>query len=244
MYHHVKKLMYTVNVGTPEVRFGRMLLEQFGGANGELAAALQYTVQGFNAEDPKIKDLMIDVGTEELSHLEVIGHLAIAHLKPSKTDRKAAEESPLLALTGNGGINYINSQGDPWTASYLKVSGMPEIDLRNNIAAEARAKGTYEALINFCDDPGTKDALMFLMSREIAHMKMFMLGLDSLGLDPLTIDKIDPVPEFVEPYMNASTGQDSDADAKDVRGPWNADSEFKFVHAPALEDDQIQPPSG
>src|SRR5690349_11223293 len=75
MYHHVKKLMYTVRVGEPDPQFGRMLLEQFGGANGELAAAMQYSVQGLNCEDPKIKDLLMDVGTEELSHLEVIGTL-------------------------------------------------------------------------------------------------------------------------------------------------------------------------
>ena len=70
MYHHVKKLMYTVNIGTADPRFGNMLLEQFGGANGELAAAMQYSIQGFNCEDPARKDLLMDIGTEELSHLE------------------------------------------------------------------------------------------------------------------------------------------------------------------------------
>ena len=84
MYHHVKKLMYTVRVGEPDPQFGRMLLEQFGGANGELAAAMQYTIQGINCEDPKLKDLLMDIGTEELSHLEVIGTLARLHLKPTK----------------------------------------------------------------------------------------------------------------------------------------------------------------
>jgi Mn-containing catalase len=73
MYHHVKKLMVTVNVSTPEPRFGKMLLEQFGGANGELAAAMQYSIQGINCEHAKLKDLLMDIGTEELSHLEVIG---------------------------------------------------------------------------------------------------------------------------------------------------------------------------
>ena len=73
MYHHLKKLMYTVNVGTPDPRFGNMLLEQFGGANGELAAAMQYSIQGLNCDDPERKDLLMDIGTEELSHLEVVG---------------------------------------------------------------------------------------------------------------------------------------------------------------------------
>src|SRR5215813_1464205 len=74
MYHHVKSLMYTVRVGVPDPRFGNMLLEQFGGANGELAAAMQYSIQGFNCDDPERKDLLMDIGTEELSHLEVVGN--------------------------------------------------------------------------------------------------------------------------------------------------------------------------
>ena len=90
MYHHVKKLMYTVRVDEPDPRFGNMLLEQFGGANGELAAAMQYSIQGLNCEDPDRKDLLMDIGTEELSHLEVVGSLARLHLKPMKFDREKA----------------------------------------------------------------------------------------------------------------------------------------------------------
>src|ERR1700689_1256453 len=100
MYHHVKKLMYTVEIGTPDAKFGKMLLEQFGGANGELAAAMQYSIQGFNCEDPERKDLLMDIGTEELSHLEVVGALIRMHLKPLKTDRNAANADPLIAIAG------------------------------------------------------------------------------------------------------------------------------------------------
>jgi hypothetical protein len=81
----------------PDVQFGNMLLEQFGGANGELAAAMQYSIQGINCEDPDRKDLLMDIGTEELSHLEVVGCLARMHLKSSKFDRRAAEADPLIA---------------------------------------------------------------------------------------------------------------------------------------------------
>src|SRR3954471_21915661 len=87
MYHHVKKLMYTVRVGVPDPRFGNMLLEQFGGANGEAAAAMQYSAQGIHCEDPERKDLLMDIGTEEMSHLEIVGTLARMRLKPTKTDR-------------------------------------------------------------------------------------------------------------------------------------------------------------
>jgi len=123
MYHHVKKLMYTVRVDEPDPRFGNMLLEQFGGANGGLAAAMQYSIQGLNCEDPDRKDLLMDIGTEELSHLEVVGCLARLHLKPMKFDREKAEADPLIAIAGGGGVNLFNSQGNPWTADYLKITG-------------------------------------------------------------------------------------------------------------------------
>jgi Mn-containing catalase len=111
MYHHVKKLMYTVNIGEPDPRFGRMLLEQFGGANGELAAAMQYSIQGLNCEDPARKDLLMDIGTEELSHLEVVGALICMHLKPMKRQREAAEDDPLVAVAG-GGVALFDSMGN------------------------------------------------------------------------------------------------------------------------------------
>jgi len=230
MYHHIKKLMYKVRVGTPDPRFGRMLLEQFGGANGELAAAMQYTIQGLNCEDLPRKDLLMDIGTEELSHLEVIGTLARMHLKPLKVDRDAADADPLIAIAGGGGVALNNSQGNPWTADYLKVTGELDVDLRSNIAAEARAKIVYERLINFTDDPGTKDALQFLMTREITHLKAFMAALDSMGKDPLEIGVLDPTPSIVNKFFNDSTGEGDDGE-QDERGPWNEDG-VDYVDSP------------
>src|ERR1700681_2313771 len=170
MYHHVKKLMYTVRVGAPDPTFGNMLLEEFGGANGELAAAMQYSIQGLNCDDLERKDLLMDIGTEELSHLEIVGALARLHLKPMKFNREDAEADPLIAVAGGGGVSLYNSTGHAWTADYLKITGELDVDLRSNIAAEARAKIVYERLMNFTDDAGTKDALQFLMTREITHM--------------------------------------------------------------------------
>ncbi len=238
MYHHVKQLMYTVKVDVPDPRFGKMLLEQFGGANGELAAAMQYTIQGINCEDVARKDLLMDIGTEELSHLEVIGTLARMHLKPCKKNREAAEDDPLIALVGGGGVSLNNSQGTPWTADYLKISGQLEVDLRSNIAAEARAKIVYERLLEFCDDPGTKDALQFLMTREITHMKAFMTALDTMGLDPLQIGNLEPTPATVRKYFNDSTGIGQDG-AEDVRGPWNQAEDIEYVEAPARLEAQV-----
>ena len=232
MYHHIKKLMFTVRVGTPDPRFGNMLLEQFGGANGELAAAMQYSIQGLNCDDPGLKDLLMDIGTEELSHLEVIGTLAKLHLKPTKKDREAAEADPLIAIAGGGGINLFNSQGNPWTADYLKITGEPDVDLRSNIAAEARAKIVYERLINFCDDRESIEALQFLMTREITHMKAFLTALESMGKHPLEIGKIPPTKEVVIKFFNDSTGEGDDGET-DVRGPWNKGKDVEFVEAPA-----------
>lgn len=233
MYHHVKKLMYTVQVGDPDPRFGNLLLEQFGGANGELAAAMQYSIQGINCDDPARKDLLMDIGTEELSHLEVIGTLARMHLKPSIKSRDAAEADPLIAICGGGGVSLNNSEGNPWTADYLKITGEIDVDLRSNIAAEARAKIVYDRLLRYTTDPGTKDALQFLMTREITHMKAFMIALDSLGKDPLSIGQIPPTPEVVVKYFNDSTGA-SDGD-RDYRGPWNEGGDWKYVEAPAFQ---------
>jgi Mn-containing catalase len=235
MYHHVKKLMFTVRVDEPSVSFGNMLLEQFGGANGELAAAMQYSIQGLNCEDPERKDLLMDIGTEELSHLEVVGCLARMHLKPSKFDRQAAEADPLIAIAGGGGVNLFNSQGNPWTADYLKITGELDVDLRSNIAAEARAKIVYERLINFCDDAGTKDALQFLMTREITHMKAFAAALESMKKPAFSIGKIAPTPGLVDQFFNESTGTGDDGEI-DTRGPWNQGGDWDFTESPALSE--------
>jgi Mn-containing catalase len=233
MYHHVKKLMYDVNVGTPDVRFGTLLLEQFGGANGELAAAMQYTVQGWNCDDPERKDLLMDIGTEELSHLEVVGALIRMHMKPQKKALASAEEDPLVAVTGGGGLNLYNSAGSAWTADYLKVSGELDVDLRNNIAAEARAKITYERLMHLTDDRGTKEALQFLMTREITHMKAFSSALDSLGKDPFMIGMLPPTPGLVDEYYNDSTGNGKTGKlGKDGVGDWIGMYGLKVADSP------------
>jgi Mn-containing catalase len=226
--------MYTVRVDMPDPKFGNMLLEQFGGANGELAAAMQYSVQGLNCEDPERKDLLMDIGTEELSHLEIVGALARLHLKPLKFDREHAEADPLIAIAGGGGVNLFNSQGNPWTADYLKITGELDVDLRSNIAAEARAKIVYERLINFTTDAGTKDALQFLMTREITHMKAFTAALESMNKPRFMIGKIPPTPRLVDQFFNTSTGQGEDGEL-DARGPWNEGEELELVEAPAFQ---------
>lgn len=235
MYHHVKELMYRVDVGTPDPAFGNMLLEQFGGANGELAAAMQYSVQGMNCDDPERKDLLMDIGTEELSHLEIVGALGRLHLRPLKNNRKAAEVDPLIAIAGGGGVALHNSMGDAWTADYLKITGELDVDLRSNIAAEARAKIVYERLIQFTEDSGTIRALQFLMTREITHMKAFTAALESMGKNRFSIGSIPPTPELVNQFFDDSTGT-GDRGEPNARGPWNTGGDWEIVEAPAFQE--------
>tara|TARA_R110002111_G_scaffold262872_1_gene342318 strand:+ start:34698 stop:35381 length:684 start_codon:yes stop_codon:yes gene_type:complete len=224
--------MYTVDVSDPDPRFGKMLLEQFGGANGELAAAMQYSIQGLNCEDPARKDLLMDIGTEELSHLEVIGSLARMHLKPLRESGDAALEDPLIAVVGGGGVSLNNSQGVPWTSAYIAITGQLEVDLRTNMAAEARAKIVYERLLNYTDDPGSKDALKFLMTREITHLKAFGQALESMGKEPLEIGKLEPDEKWVDQYFKDSTGSGDLGD--EYSGPWNTGDEWELVENPAF----------
>jgi len=165
---------------------------------------------------------LIDIGTEELSHLADVGTLARLHLAPMKFGRDAAEANPLIAIAGGGGVNLFNSMGNAWTADYLKITGELDVDLCSNIAVEARAKIVYERLIQFCDDAGTKDALQFLMSCEITHMKAFAAALDSLEKPRFSIGQIAPTA--------ASTGEGEHGEI-DARGSWNEGGEWELVES-------------
>ena len=156
-----------------------------------------------------------------------------------KSDREAADADPLIAIAGGGGSDLFNSMGDAWTADYLKITGELDVDLRSNIAAEARAKIVYERLINFSDDQGTIDALQFLMTREITHMKAFTAALESLGKPAFSIGSIPPTPVLVDQYFNDSTGT-GDRGEPDARGPWNDGGDWELVNAPAFQEFENQ----
>jgi Mn-containing catalase len=159
------------------------------------------------------------------------------HLKPLKTDREAAEADPLVTIAGGGGVNLFDSQGNPWTSTYLKITGELDVDLRSNIAAEARAKIVYERLIDHTEDPGSIDALQFLMTREITHMKAFQAALDSMEKSPFSIGMLKPTPGIVDEYFNGSTGDGSEGDT-DMRGPWTT------MHGLHVVDPKMDAPGG
>ncbi len=164
-----------MRVDTPDPRFGQFLLEQFGGATGELTAALQYWVQSFHVEDAAIRDMLQDIALEEFSHLEMVGKLIAQHTQ--KIDQTEVYAAPLFAVKGMG-PHFLDSRGQAWTAAYINEGGNVVRDLRADIAAEAGARQTYEALINCCEDQGTKAVLTHLLTREITHARMFMKALD------------------------------------------------------------------
>jgi Mn-containing catalase len=236
MFMHNKRLQYTVRVAEGNPHLASLLLEQFGGPDGELAAAMRYFTQGLAEIDPGRKDMLLDIATEELSHLEVIGSIVAMLNKGAKGQlaEAAQEESELLmsmsqggdshtqSLLYGGGPSLTNSSGVPWTAAYIDSRGDPTCDLRSNIAAESRAKIIYERLINITDDPGIKDALGFLMTREVAHQKSFEKALYSID-DNFPPGKLPAVEPFGDVYVNTSQGEG------DMLGPWNEGEQWTRI---------------
>jgi len=227
MFMHNKKLQYTVRVRESNPHLATLMLEQFGGPQGELAAAMRYFTQALAEDDAGRKDLFFDIATEELSHLEIIGSIITMLNKGAKGELAEGMEemAEMRHLTGNStsqtqailygnGPALVNSSGVPWTAAYVDTIGEPTADLRSNIAAEARAKMVYERLITVTDDPGIKDALTFLMTREVAHQKAFEKALYAITPN-FPPGKLPGDPAFTDLYFNMSEGAD-------VAGPWNS----------------------
>jgi Mn-containing catalase len=244
MFTHNKRLQYTVRVDECNPGLANLMLEQFGGPQGELAAACRYFSQYLAEDDPGRKDMLIDIATEELSHLEVIGTIVAMLNKGAKTKLSegalqeaemyraisgAGNDSHVTQVLYGGGPAYTNSAGVPWTAAYVDSIGDPTCDLRSNIAAEARAKIVYERLINCTDDPGVKEALGFLMTREISHQQSFEKALYSIQPN-FPPGKLPGVPEFTNVYFNMSAGDG------DARGPWNNEPTFDYREADAAVD--------
>lgn len=248
MFVHNKRLQYTVRVSEGNPGLANLMLEQFGGPQGELAAACRYFTQALGEDDPGRKDMLMDIATEELSHLEIIGTIVAMLNKGAKGQLAEANEEEgeiYRSITGagndshitqvlfGGGPALVNSAGGLWTAGYIDSIGEPTADLRSNIAAEARAKIVYERLINVTDDPGVKEALGFLMTREAAHLKSFEKALYAISPN-FPPGKMPVDPRYATKYFNMSQGEG------DMRGPWNSDENFEYV----TDGDQEIPADG
>jgi Mn-containing catalase len=256
MFHHVKELQFDARVSEPDPRFARLLLEQFGGGNGELKAAMQYFVQAFPCRHtyPDKYDLLMDIATEEFSHLEIVGatiqmllagvngelknaveRSSLGKVMNGKASREdlvhEALTSPQFLVLSGGGPTVSDSNGYPWNGNYVNANGDLTVDLRSNIAAESRAKIVYEYLMQFTDDPAVKETLGFLMTREIAHFQQFTAALASIQPNfPPGVLQGDP--RFTHSYFNMSNGVNVRGDWNQGQGPWGEGEEWVYIEDP------------
>ncbi|WP_338587680.1 manganese catalase family protein [Clostridium baratii] len=180
MFKHEKPLLHEVKVEGPNPQYAALMQEQLGGGNGELKAAMQYISQSFRIKDPEIKDLFLDIGAEELSHMEMVAQ-TINLLNGHKVDYNKTNvgEIETHVLTGLSPV-LINSSGAPWTADYVTVTGDLVADLLSNIASEQRAKVVYEYLYRQIDDKYVRETIDFLLNREEAHNALFREALNKV----------------------------------------------------------------
>jgi spore coat protein JC len=172
MWVYEKKLQYPVKVGKCDLRMAKFLLEQYGGADGELAAALRYLNQRYTIPD-KVIGLLTDIGTEEFAHLEMIATMVYKLTKDATPQQMIDAGLGDIYAQHDHALFYSNSSGVPFTAAYIQAKGDPIADLYEDIAAEEKARATYQWLIDMTDDVDLQDSLKFLREREIVHSLRF-----------------------------------------------------------------------
>lgn len=173
MWIYERKLQIPVRVSTKNLPLAKYLITQYGGPDGELSAALRYLNQRYSMPDKRAKALLTDIGTEELGHLEIIATLVHKLVKDATPEEMKKAGLGSHFADHEKALFYVDASGNPWTATYIQAKGDPVADLAEDIAAEEKARATYEALIQLSDDPGVKDALRYLREREIVHAHRF-----------------------------------------------------------------------
>ena len=174
MWTYNKVLQYPVNIKTTDPRLAKVIISQYGGPDGELAASLRYLSQRFGMPDQTAKAILNDIGTEELAHLEMVG--SIVHQLTKNASIEELEKAGLAPYYTDHGVDVypVSAAGVPFTASYIAAKGDPIANLQEDLAAEQKARATYEKLIDLCrDNPDVLDPLKFLRQREIVHFQRF-----------------------------------------------------------------------
>ncbi|SDX02891.1 manganese catalase family protein [Paenibacillus urinalis] len=172
MWVYDKKLQYPVRVSKCDPMMAKFLLEQYGGADGELAAALRYLNQRYTIPD-KVIGLLTDIGTEEFAHLEMIATMVYKLTKDATPEQMKAAGLGDHFVNHDHALFYQNASGVPWTATYIQAKGDPIADLYEDIAAEEKARATYQWLIDMTDDVDLQDGLKYLREREVVHSQRF-----------------------------------------------------------------------
>ena len=173
MWYYVKTLQHPVNLKSKDLSMAKLLITQFGGPDGELGAALRYLDQRFTMPTNKSKALLTDIGTEELAHVEMIGTMVHQIMENASIEEiKAAGLAGHYADHGKA-LFYTDATGNPWTATYIQSKGEIVADLSEDMAAEQKARATYEWLMNLTDDAEIKKILGFLREREVVHFQRF-----------------------------------------------------------------------
>ncbi len=173
MWKYVKTLEYPVNIKKKDLRMAKYLVTQYGGANGELAAAWRYLNQRYTMPDNKGKALLTDIGTEELAHVEIISAMIYQLMKDATLDELREAGLDTHYAEHGKGLYPTDANGVPFTVAYFATTGDPLADLSEDMAAEQKARAVYENLINLTSDQDVIDVLLFLRQREIVHFNRF-----------------------------------------------------------------------
>ena len=173
MWQYEKKLQYPVNIKNPDPKMAKVIISQLGGPDGELAASLRYLNQRFAMPYGEVKGLLTDIGTEELAHVEMISAILYQLTKGLSIDEIKASGFDTYFVDHTTGIYPIAASGTPFTATYFQSKGDIITDLHENMAAEQKARTTYDNILRLADDPDVRDPIRFLRQREIVHYQRF-----------------------------------------------------------------------
>lgn len=173
MWVYEKKLEYPVKIKTSNPKMAKYVITQYGGPDGELAASLRYLSQRFSMPTNEAKAILNDIGTEEMAHLEIIGSIVHQLTKGVPADVLEKEGLGAYYSDHDHAVYPVSASGVPFTAAYIQSKGDPIADLHEDMAAEQKARATYENLINLSDDPDVIDPLRFLREREVVHFQRF-----------------------------------------------------------------------
>ena len=173
MFVYEKKLQYPVKITNTNPRLAGIVISQYGGPDGELGASLRYLSQRYSMPYPELKGLLTDIGTEELGHLEIVGTIVHQLTRNLTPEQQKSDGFAAYFVDHTAGVYPQFASGTPWTAATMQVKGDPMTDLVENMAAEQKARSTYDNILRLSDDPDVNNVIKFLRAREIVHFQRF-----------------------------------------------------------------------